>query len=75
MDIVLRESDRLNETIRSFLSYARPQPLLARAVNLTRLLRDTATLLRNSPDVLPSHRISVDAPGGAASSSRPTMRR
>ena len=62
MDIVLRESDRLNETIRSFLSYARPQPLLARAVDLTRLLGDTATLLRNSPDVLPSHRISVDAP-------------
>jgi two-component system sensor histidine kinase PilS (NtrC family) len=62
MDIVLRESDRLNETIRSFLAYARPQPLLARAVDLTRLLGDTATLLRNSPDVLPSHRISVDAP-------------
>src|SRR4029453_7733713 len=62
MDIVLRESDRLNETIRSFLSYARPQPLRARAVDLTRLLGDTATLLRNSPDVLLSHRISVDAP-------------
>ncbi len=26
MDIVLRESDRLNQTIRSFLAYARPQP-------------------------------------------------
>ena len=25
MDIVLRESDRLNETIRSFLAYAKPQ--------------------------------------------------
>ena len=25
MDIVLRESDRLNDTIRSFLAYARPQ--------------------------------------------------
>ena len=25
MDIVLRESDRLNQTIRSFLAYARPQ--------------------------------------------------
>lgn len=62
MDIVLRESDRLNETIRSFLSYARPQPLRARAVNMTALLHDTATLLRNSPDVLPSHRITVDAP-------------
>ena len=27
MDIVLRESERLNETIRSFLAYARPQRL------------------------------------------------
>jgi len=60
----LRESDRLNETIRSFLSYARPQPLLARAVDLMRLLDDTATLLRNSPEVLPSHRITVDGPDG-----------
>ena len=64
MDIVLRESDRLNETIRSFLSYARPQPLLARAVDLMRLLDDTATLLRNSPEVLRSHRITVDGPDG-----------
>jgi two-component system sensor histidine kinase PilS (NtrC family) len=62
MDIVLRESDRLNDTIRSFLSYARPQPLSARSIDLSRLLRDTATLIRNSPDVLPSHRILVDVP-------------
>jgi two-component system sensor histidine kinase PilS (NtrC family) len=62
MDIVLRESDRLNDTIRSFLSYARPQPLSARSIDLSRLLGDTATLIRNSPDVLPSHRILVDVP-------------
>ena len=32
MDIVLRESERLNDTIRSFLAYARPQrQALARA--------------------------------------------
>ena len=31
MDIVLRESDRLNETIRSFLAYARPQRAQRRA--------------------------------------------
>jgi two-component system sensor histidine kinase PilS (NtrC family) len=62
MDIVLRESDRLNETIRSFLSYARPQPLSARSVDLSRLLTDTATLLRNSPEVLPSHQILLDVP-------------
>jgi two-component system sensor histidine kinase PilS (NtrC family) len=62
MDIVMRESDRLNDTIRSFLSYARPQPLSAGPVDAGRLLRDTAILLRNSPEVLPAHRIDVDAP-------------
>ena len=62
MDIVLRESDRLNDIIRSFLSYARPQPLAAGPVNLGRLLRDTAVLIRNGPEVLPAHRIDVEAP-------------
>ena len=32
MDIVLRESERLNTTIRSFLAYARPQRFADRAV-------------------------------------------
>jgi two-component system, NtrC family, sensor histidine kinase PilS len=62
MDIVLRESDRLNEIIRSFLSYARPQPMAPGPVDMGRLLRDTAVLIRNSPEVLPSHRIDVEAP-------------
>src|SRR4029453_8098305 len=62
MDIVMRESGGLNDTIRSFLSYARPQPLAAGPVDAGRLLRDTAILLRNSPEVLPTHRIDVDAP-------------
>ena len=30
MDIVLRESERLNDTIRSFLAYARPQTFFHR---------------------------------------------
>jgi two-component system, NtrC family, sensor histidine kinase PilS len=62
MDIVMRESDRLNDTIRSFLSYARPQPLAAGPVDAGRLLRDTAILLRNSPEVLATHCIDVEAP-------------
>ena len=32
MDIVLRESERLNTTIRSFLAYARPQRFADRAL-------------------------------------------
>ena len=62
MDIVLRESERLNETIRSFLAYARPQPKAISQVNVARLLRDTAVLLRNSTDVREDHRIETDVP-------------
>jgi two-component system sensor histidine kinase PilS (NtrC family) len=60
MDIVLRESERLNETIRSFLAYARPQRQLATRFDVGRMLRDTAVLLRNSPEVREDHRIDVD---------------
>jgi two-component system sensor histidine kinase PilS (NtrC family) len=62
MDIVLRESTRLNDTIRSFLAYARPQRAAVTTLDLAKLVRDTATLLRNSADVKPEHRIEVDAP-------------
>jgi two-component system, NtrC family, sensor histidine kinase PilS len=64
MDIVLRESDRLNETIRAFLSYARPQPPTVGSVDVGRLLQDTVTLLRNSPEVQPAHHIAIEAPDG-----------
>jgi two-component system sensor histidine kinase PilS (NtrC family) len=62
MDIVLRESERLNETIRSFLAYARPQTRTVTLVNIGRLLRDTAVLLRNSTDVRDDHRIDTELP-------------
>ena len=62
MDIVLRESDRLNETIRSFLAYARPQAAVLRAVDLVRVLSDAATLLRNSPELKTGHKVVVDGP-------------
>jgi two-component system sensor histidine kinase PilS (NtrC family) len=60
MDIVLRESERLNETIRSFLSYARPQRREATRFDVARMLNDAAVLLRNSADVKPEHRIEVE---------------
>lgn len=59
MDIVLRESDRLNETIRSFLAYARPQRVEVQQLDLRRVLRETATLLRNSHEVGERHTIDV----------------
>jgi two-component system, NtrC family, sensor histidine kinase PilS len=62
MDIVLRESDRLNETIRSFLAYARPQRAAAADMDVRRVITDTARLLENSADVSDSHVIDVDVP-------------
>ena len=64
MDIVLRESDRLNGTIRSFLSYARPQAAVPTPVDLVRVLNEAATLLRNSPELKPGHRVEVEGPPG-----------
>ncbi len=62
MDIVLRESERLNTTIRSFLAYARPQKFAIARFDVRRALNDTALLLRNSADLLPAHVIDVDVP-------------
>jgi two-component system sensor histidine kinase PilS (NtrC family) len=50
LDIVLRESDRLNETIRSFLAYARPQRLAVQHLDLQRVLQEAAALLRNNTE-------------------------
>jgi len=62
MDIVLRESERLNTTIRSFLAYARPQRFEIARFDVRRALNDTALLLRNSSDVLEGHDILLDVP-------------
>jgi len=62
MDIVLRESDRLNETIRSFLSYARPQRQSTSRIDVRQIVTDTATLLQNNAELMDGHQIEVDVP-------------
>jgi two-component system sensor histidine kinase PilS (NtrC family) len=62
MDIVLRESERLNTTIRSFLAYARPQRFQIERFDARRPLNDAALLLRNSADVHERHEILVQVP-------------
>jgi two-component system sensor histidine kinase PilS (NtrC family) len=62
MDIVLRESERLNTTIRSFLAYARPLHFQIARFDVRRALNDTALLLRNSAEVCEAHLIEVDVP-------------
>ena len=62
MDIVLRESERLNETIKAFLAYARPRASSSQRLDLRQAVNDTALLLRHSPESADSHRIRVDLP-------------
>src|SRR4029450_5652176 len=60
--IVLRESERLNDTIRSFLAYARPQRSAPSRLDVRKVLQDAATLLRNSAEVRSAHVIDVEVP-------------
>ncbi len=60
MDIVLKESERLNQTIKSFLAYARPQRFSPQKLDLRPLVHETAMLLRNSTDSEETHRIEVE---------------
>jgi two-component system sensor histidine kinase PilS (NtrC family) len=62
MDIVLRESERLNQTIGSFLAYARPQRAAMSRLDVRNVVEDTAALLRNSAEVRDAHRLDIDVP-------------
>jgi two-component system sensor histidine kinase PilS (NtrC family) len=62
MDIVLRESERLNHTIGSFLAYARPQRAAASRLDVRTVVEDAAALLRHSAEVRDTHDVDVDVP-------------
>ncbi|HZJ31128.1 MAG TPA: ATP-binding protein [Vicinamibacterales bacterium] len=62
MDIVLRESERLNQTIGSFLAYARPQRAAVSRLDVRNVVEDAAALLRNSAEVRDAHRLDIDVP-------------
>jgi len=62
LDIVLRESARLNDTIGSFLDYARPRRAGVTRVDVGRLVQDTARLLANSPELHREHHVVADVP-------------
>jgi two-component system sensor histidine kinase PilS (NtrC family) len=49
VDIVTRESERLNDIISDFLVYSRDKQMRIAQVDLTALLDDTLTLLKNHP--------------------------
>ncbi len=62
MEIILRESDRLNRIISDFLNYARPRSIIQSQVDVGDLLRRTFTLLRNSTEVDKGQLITEDVP-------------
>lgn len=55
MEIVLRESDRLNRIVSDFLTYARPPRIERTVIELSSILSETAALLRNSTELSPDH--------------------
>lgn len=63
MQIVLRESDRLNRIVSDFLTYARPPKIERSVIEIASLLSETIALLRNSPELRPDHLISEAYPG------------
>lgn len=65
MDIVLKESERLNQTIKSFLAYARPQRFAVQQLDLRTIVQETAMLLRNSTEVGDRHSVEVRCPDTA----------
>jgi len=62
MEIILRESDRLNRIISDFLNYARPRSIIQSKVDVGELLRRTFTLLRNSAELNEHQIIGEDVP-------------
>ena len=60
MDIVVRETDRLNTIISEFLDYARPQTARAEKILLLPVLEETITLLKNSRDFREGITISAE---------------
>ena len=62
MEIILRESDRLNKIVADYLNYARPRPTELKEIDVCALVRETFTLLRNSPEISDGHTLKEDLP-------------
>jgi two-component system, NtrC family, sensor histidine kinase PilS len=67
MDVVLRESDRLNRIITNFLTYARPSAgIFAKndfeTTDIGEAIRDCMVLLQHSPEVKQTHSLEYELP-------------
>ena len=59
MEIILRESQRLDQAIRDFLTFARPGPFSPAPEDIVRLISDSVRLLKNSREFHIGHRIET----------------
>jgi two-component system, NtrC family, sensor histidine kinase PilS len=66
MEIILRESDRLNKIVADYLNYARPRPAELKDVDISALVADTFKLLRNSAELSVGHVLEEDLPSRPA---------
>jgi two-component system sensor histidine kinase PilS (NtrC family) len=64
LDIIFKESQRLDRTIKSFLQFARPKERSSVRFDIARLLSENVQLLINSPEVSSQHQLDliVDPP-------------
>ncbi len=60
LDIMSKESQRLDRTIKGFLQFARPRDRSIVEFDVCRLLEENLELLRNSDEVLRTHRLALD---------------
>jgi two-component system, NtrC family, sensor histidine kinase PilS len=60
LHILIRESDRLNKFIEDFLSFARPRTYAKQWIDLVPVLRDSVTLLRNSPEIRDKYSVNLN---------------
>jgi two-component system sensor histidine kinase PilS (NtrC family) len=67
IDILLRESQRLDRTIKSFLRFARPKEGARVPFDIAHLLTENFELLKNSQEVSAHHRLALDVEPQSAS--------
>lgn len=62
LDIVLRESQRLNQTIKDFLTYAGPQRVTRATIDVRPLVRETVELLTKGGTIGSAHQVEAHLP-------------
>jgi two-component system sensor histidine kinase PilS (NtrC family) len=62
MNIVIKETERVNDIVTDFLTYSQPRKSKVTVIDLTQLLQDIVTLMKNSNEYDPSINIQLVAP-------------